>query len=886
MTSAYGLSGEVLTTSAIISRKTSNHTTSREAEKGATSFPGCDMEKNTSTQQRSVKSRYIILSGVISLILVASTLVTSFYVDKVTGNHADAMQRRGSTTLIISQVRESLWNANATLNTLLMAPHADAQQLLERHMNAAISQAKRLQAIATSDETDLLAPATALLRDLDALKYELLELMTLSQDPNWVFPVQPFIDEILLESNVEFQTATSLALEETLNNDSSPYAFELYIRLAKLRNAWQQQILSFRAVIILIASHRGENKTAQEQNITLYHDEVLLTLKELEKMQANGKLGIENEEALAVMQYRADKWYEDYQQLQKIRGNNIWRADVHYINQFIQPRQQAVERSLTRLDQAMLARSAHNAARMEQTATTINLELWGFTVISLAFVALVYFMLSRSVLAPIARIAEAMSSEEGRSEQLPMPTQSSKEIYSLVNAFNAMRHQIHHRQLALEHQALHDALTGLPNRALLHDRLQQIIPLTLRHGRQATLFLLDLDRFKEINDSLGHGAGDQVLQIIAQRLQACFRKADTVARLGGDEFAIVCPDVDNEQIRTLLDKAVEQVNQAIKVDKQNVYVGASIGVALCPEDGTDAHTLIQHADIAMYSAKRGRRHYAFFDASMNRMDVDNLALLGDLQQELQQPTGQFQIHYQPQIRLSDQHILGAEALLRWQHPRQGAISPEQVIHMAEHAGLIGELTTWVLAQAIYDAASWQHKQMPLRMSINLSAWNLQDPKLPQLIRDLLSQNGFTARLLTLEITESAVMEDPIRARQVLDELSLMGVSLAIDDYGTGLSSLAYLKMLPVNELKIDKSFVIDMLANENDAIIVQSTIELAHNLNLRVVAEGVEQAEIQACLQQGGCDSAQGFYIAQPMPESEFRQWYRKHNASKETHGY
>ncbi len=839
------------------------------------------MDRPPPQQQPSLRTRYLIVSAVIAVVLLASTLASSLYVSRVTSKGTEALQLRDSVTQIIGQVRRALWRVNASLDKLLISPRPEDRQAIRQHLDEATEQLERLWQIAAFSEAglELQRPAAALRRDLGGLRHDLLELMQLSQDPNWVYPMLPYINRVLLESNSEFETAVTLALQEVANEDGDSYASGLYRQLAQIRDMWRRQILDFRAILIRFAGLNRIERIAQEQNIDLLHNEILQRLTALEKLKDAGQLGMETEEALPVMRYRAIKWYQDFQDLKKLREAKVWRADAHYIAQFIQPKQLAVEDDLTAIDQALLAWSSRNTARVEAAAGQVNLELWGFTVIALGFVGLVYLMLSRSVLGPIARIAESFSDGDAPTEQLPLPTRGSREIHRLIDAFNAMRRQIRHRQLALEHQALHDTLTGLPNRALLHDRLEQAIRLAQRHDSQSALFLIDLDRFKEINDSLGHGVGDQVLQIIAQRLQACLRKMDTVARLGGDEFAIACPDIDGEQLDTLLEKITAQITQAICLNNQNLYVGASIGVALCPEHGRDADTLLQHADIAMYSAKRGRQDYAFFDPGMIRMDVDNLALLGDLRQELLTPSGQFQLHYQPQIRLLDQQPFGAEALLRWRHPQRGWVSPEQVVQMAEHAGLIADLTRWVLGQAIRDAATWQRAQLSLQISVNLSAWNLQDPHLPTQVERLLGENGLAAKRLTLEITESAVMQDPAHARQVLEALSHMGVNLSIDDYGTGLSSLAYLKMLPVNELKIDKSFVMDMLDDEDDAIIVRSTIDLAHNLRLRVIAEGVEQAEGLECLQLSGCDGAQGYHIARPMPLAALHTWYQEHEA-------
>jgi diguanylate cyclase (GGDEF)-like protein len=392
-----------------------------------------------------------------------------------------------------------------------------------------------------------------------------------------------------------------------------------------------------------------------------------------------------------------------------------------------------------------------------------------------------------------------------------------------------------------------------------------------------SLLLLDLDRFKEVNDALGHQIGDQLLQQVGQRLESILRDSDTIARLGGDEFAIVAPNTDAAQARKFADKVAAAINRVFFIQQQNLYVGVSIGVATYPDHGNDAMTLVRHADVAMYVAKRNNLDVFIYERQRDDHSLDRLALVGDLHDELKDPQ-HLQIYYQPLIDLLSREVVAIEALLRWNHPQMGFISPENIINMAEHTGLIGPLTQWVINTALRDCAECHFPSHNINISINLSAWNLQDPQLPSVIRSALDTYGQTASKLTLEITESAMMNDPVRARDVLSKLSDMGIDLAIDDFGTGFSSLGYLKMLPVDCLKIDKSFVIDMLENENDAIIVHSTIELAHNLGLQVIAEGVENQETLLRLRRLKCDLAQGYHISKPVPRDQFQKWLKNYN--------
>jgi diguanylate cyclase (GGDEF)-like protein len=362
-----------------------------------------------------------------------------------------------------------------------------------------------------------------------------------------------------------------------------------------------------------------------------------------------------------------------------------------------------------------------------------------------------------------------------------------------------------------------------------------------RNDGSMALLLLDLDRFKEVNDVLGHQVGDELLQQVGQRLQALLRNSDTVARLGGDEFAIVAPNTDNRQAALFAEKIARAIKEVFEVGKQKLYVGVSIGAAIYPQHGADAGTLTRHADISMYSAKRNKLDYSLYEMSGDERRLNKLALVGDLNAALENP-GDLQLYYQPRIDLRSHEVVGFEALLRWPHPQLGSVSPAQIVKRFSTA-------------------------------VNLSASNLQDPELPGAVARLLGEYGVPAEQLTLEVTESAMMSDPVQVRKVLMQLGESGINIAVDDFGTGFSSLGYLKMLPLRELKIDKSFVMNMVADENDATIVHSVIQLAHNLGLTVTAEGVENQRTQSLLQKQKCDMAQGFHISPPLPGAAVQQW-------------
>ena len=428
------------------------------------------------------------------------------------------------------------------------------------------------------------------------------------------------------------------------------------------------------------------------------------------------------------------------------------------------------------------------------------------------------------------------------------------------------------------HDSLHDALTGLPNRTLLEDRFGQALRTGQRQGSATGLLLLDLDRFKEVNDTLGHRCGDQLLSQIGLRFVAALRENDTVARLGGDEFAILLPGIDGVNGAVLVARKLrDALSQPFQVDEVFLDVEASVGVVVSGEHGDDVTTLVQRADVAMYVAKEQSLGIFVYDSTTDEHSVERLTLLGQLRQGLQ--SSELVLHYQPKVSLDTGEACGVEALVRWQHPERGLMPPDQFIPLAEHTGLIGPLTLYVLDAALAQVRAWTDAGYPIPVSVNLSTRNLLDEHFPDQVAALLMEHGVPGRMLNLEVTESAIMTEPVRAERLLVRLQALGATIAIDDFGVGYTSLAQLKKLPVNELKVDRSFVTSMATDSGNALIVQSVVDIGHNLGLVAIAEGVESPEVIAALNELGCDIAQGYHYSRPVPADELLSWYVRHAA-------
>ena len=417
---------------------------------------------------------------------------------------------------------------------------------------------------------------------------------------------------------------------------------------------------------------------------------------------------------------------------------------------------------------------------------------------------------------------------------------------------------------ALRHQALHDGVTSLPNRAFFRERLRQVAA-DHADGASHAVLILDLDGFKEINDTFGHHCGDALLRQVGYRLERTMRTADIVARLGGDEFALIIPVTDTAQGCRAALRVLDALLPTYEVEGQTLRLSASVGVAICPQDGKDADTLLRHADIAMYTAKRaGGARYATYSAQDDPYTTDRIAISCELRAALERD--ELSLCYQPQIRCASGSVYGVEALARWEHPHRGLIMPSQFIELAEQDGLVGRLTTWVLRSAVDQCAAWRAENKEARVSVNLSARDLDNPDLTSTLLQILDSCGVDPSWLTVEITETSMMTDPVRTAASLGSLKALGVRIAVDDFGTGHSSLVHLKRMPVDTLKIDKSFVMNMTIDKSDAAIVRSTIGLAHDLGLTVVAEGVEDAATLKLLKAFGCDIVQGNHLGRPMP--------------------
>ena len=512
---------------------------------------------------------------------------------------------------------------------------------------------------------------------------------------------------------------------------------------------------------------------------------------------------------------------------------------------------------------------------------TLERQVFGLSFVILLIAVLAAVLFARTVSRPLQVLADGAGRIERGDYISPIVVKPKDEIGQLATAFNTMQAAIAAREDQIMFQATHDALTGLQNRSRFLSRVSHAIAASKRlvarnvakngSGPSVGMIVMDVDRFKDVNDTLGHNFGDQLLIEIGRRLEQTIGSSDKVARLGGDEFAVKFTADDANDVAVRVGSAFHAPFVLVDV---SIDVNASLGIAIYPDHADDADTLMKRADIAMYEAKKNQAGVAVYDSGRDEHSLRRLSLMMELRQAI--AGDELELYYQPKIDVATARVVHAEALVRWNHPKHGVMRPDEFIPLAEQSGKIGLITKWVIRKAIAQCAAWRRDGLDLTVAVNLSALDLFDSELPTFISGLLSDAALPPANLVLEITESAVMKDATYAQKILADLKRRGLCLAIDDFGTGYSSLAHLKRLPVDELKIDKSFVQNLTESAtDDLVIVRSTIELAHNMGLVVIAEGVETAESWGILKRLGCDMAQGYYMSPPLPSLAIADWFR-----------
>lgn len=820
----------------------------------------------------TLRGRFAAIAAMLAFIVAVGASVGQWIVATSRSDITDHFGNRNSLLEGSRQIRDQVWQARRDMEAFLRDPYDSAmRQNVHVALATAIGDVNDLRVQGRFDgltERELLDPLQEGLIDL---VYSVESLFQLSTDPIRQFPAFSSASANLNPLSKEALTSIEVAMDEALSSKLNRQQPEVYRAFAQLRFHWAQMVSSFR---MYLANRMGsvdrDALVVQANEVEVLYFGMITDLSVIEKMQGKGLLDLQASASVPKVREIANEWFMVFSSVRKMHESDGWRGDVKHVKDQVEPLLNGVWSLLLSLD-VLLENSAENdVGDISSVTQTQSGIIWLIAAASLFFLAIGYVFFERSVLRPISVVSKALRAEADGADVV-LPKTDALETQALVGAFSDMRNQIRTRQDELAYRALHDSLTNLPNRALLLDRVKHELLRAQRDGSTVALLLIDLDQFKEINDTLGHLVGDSLLCAVGSRLLNSLRKSDTVARLGGDDFAVLTVGLDETQVSVLAAKILDLFDSPFDIGDHHLACTVSIGISLCPTHASDPEGLLKKADVALHNAENAKSGFALYDAKEDQNTLTRLALASDLRVAIEK--SEIQLFYQPQLELASGKVIGVEALLRWRHPQHGFVPPDQLVVLAEQRGLIHMLTHWVLGTAMKQCEIWHASGRKLTVSVNLSVYNLQSDKLLVEIDRLLAMHAVDPRYLVLEVTESAMMTNPKRAIEALTKLNQRGMQIAIDDYGTGYSSLAYIKQLPVYELKIDKSFVMNMASDANDSMIVKSTVDLAHNLGLRVVAEGIETATVEAMLREYGCELGQGYFYSKPIPAKDFDAW-------------
>lgn len=818
----------------------------------------------------SLRFRFILLAALITLLMLVAASASYWRLNNAKNQTTDNLIARQQLLSSTHAIRTSLSSAYTALDLFLHKPDITRhRQDIITHLDNAIDDYDGIRETNPKLQENAELTSHELHKKLIDLKEKVGQLIEVRIDPEKQFPSLSVANQVMQPNRNSANNAFSLALYSIEASDPTD---EIYKTLVDTRYYWSQLLSNFRLYLAnRVGSFVVSSLPIQEQGIETLYLEVRADLEQLLALDEDGLLEFETATAIEEAKTAIENWYEGYLQVRLINHSDRWRMDTVLIQKDIAPGFEQVNRLLASLEISQNQSLELDINRMSQLAQQSNAMLLILAIIAIAFVFLLVLLTQRQVFRPIMLVSQALKAQAMGKTGHELPIAKTIETRGLIDAFNEMRRQISIRQSELEYRALHDSLTSLPNRALLFDHIAHDIQLAHRAHDSISLLVIDLDRFKEVNDTLGHHTGDKLLIEVGSRFGAELRETDTVARLGGDEFAILLPLLGKQDAGKIAQKILASLNQPIEFDSLQLPCSASIGISSYPEDGKDAQTLLRHADIAMYQAKKNQTGFEYYDASSDVYSLQRLEIVNDLGKAITER--QLELVYQPIINLQDDSLLSAESLLRWNHPQYGPISPELMVEMAEQTGLITQLTDTVLEMALGQQRHWREQGQDIGVSVNLSMLNLSDNSLVDKIVGMMQQNQTTDHKLTVEITESAMMSNPHKVVNLLRQLEILNVKIAIDDFGTGFSSLAYLKKLPVHTIKIDRSFIFDLENDPNDQAIVRATLSLSHDLGLKVVAEGVETEAAMSWLKQQGCDAIQGYLISKPLSAEKFEHW-------------
>jgi diguanylate cyclase (GGDEF)-like protein len=820
---------------------------------------------------KSLRGRYLITAGILSTLLLMVAAIGWLYVKQSTGAQVQRIQQRTEAADAINDLESQIRSLEATLHEEIIQPGPVRATLLTRHFRYVRSAIDRLMNSAWAASDPVLGSlGEQLTIDTDRLETRTQELLATRQNVNEWFPAYVTMQERMLPNYRRFSSAVHLAIEESESALQSPGQISVLRLLTAARHAADQLVSEFRLMVAnrfgIFSSEPDVGMKTRVANIQVFSQDLNRLLSELMDLDDAGMLGIQQRDSLQEMVIGYRQWLKYYTEVEATLNSGNWRRDLPILKDSIDPLVLQIRQRISSIRLELAVGSARDITQL--TAATKSLS--NFVVILAGAVILLlmlgYLGIRQSLLVPIGQISHALKAEANGHAFVQIPHATTIEARNLTEAFDEMRNQVRQRQAHLDFLAHHDPLTHLPNRVLFRDRLQNAINRSLRQSTRACLMFLDLDRFKQINDSLGHNTGDTLLKSVAKRLTHNVRHVDTVARLGGDEFAIIVEDIsDPAQISIVADKILRAVAEIVEIESRQLHVTTSIGIATCPDDGTDVDTLTKNADTAMYHSKeQGPNGFTFYSAEMTARMTEffskELALRDAVARD------EFTLFYQPIIDAKTGVASGCEALIRWQHPERGILAPGEFLEVLEDTDLITPVTHWVIERALSDFKLFRAlTRQNFSLSINISARLLEEQSIVDVLKPALERNGIPPGDLIIEITEDTLMKRANQAERALLALKDIGVRIAIDDFGKGQSSLNRLRRFPIDIVKIDRDFVRDVPTDAYDSELVTAIVAMAHSLRKNVVAEGVETNAQYDFLLLNKCDHIQGYLFSKPI---------------------
>jgi len=821
---------------------------------------------------RTLRQRYLSTTILLSLILLLSSYFGWRYVEQTSHKQLQHINHRTHAADALANVILQKHALETSLQRFITLPTDDNRRAIYRSFELFDIAIKKLSTnnwiMSDAALFDLVASLADDKVQLARIVNNLIDVR--SNETKW-FPALNIMQDRMFRYNLNFTSALDFVIQESSENLSKESQQKVYILANKIRHTWQMMISEFRLFVSnsfgVFSNNPDKGMSTRKKNIEIYLAQLNKLIKELDRLDQQGALDLLSNNSLQDLRRWNTEWQSAYQEVHQSLSSEHWRRDLVILRDDITPILNRIQQRSSSLQLELDVASAKNITDLTMLARGLS-DFVIFIAIGLSLLGLIgYFVFHRTILKPIQNFSSALRSTASGEhiDKTKLVTSNAEEFQSLAKSYTDMHEQVQIRQSNLDHMAHHDALTQLPNRILLRDRLELAIARARRDKTILGLMFLDLDRFKQINDSLGHDVGDQLLIKVSQRLRNCVRSTDTVSRLGGDEFAIVVEGITHiDQIVSMARKIINSFIPSFKLEKHELHSSTSIGIALGPSDDDDVDALIKDADIAMYHAKDlGRNNYKFYSAEMARQVAEHMALENKLRHALEH--NEFFLLYQPIVDIDTEEIVSTEALIRWQHPERGVVGPDEFIHSLEDSGLIRPVTQWVL-----NTASLQYLEFKkagydnIRMSVNLSGVLLKGDSMLDIVINSIEKTKIDPHGLIMEITEDTLLEDFQGAEKSLTILKDMGIRIALDDFGTGQSSLSHLRLNPIDIVKIDRSFVRDVPGDSNDSDLVDAVIAMAHKLRMKVVAEGVENKEQLEFLRWHKCDAIQGYFYSKP----------------------